>query len=108
MTDEEIKALSISINLMDLTEDKIAEAMPHIGACRYDAPCIIGTLIPVKYREGLEGRGILNMCSEGLIEMPREQWSLAHKLQSSFDGALGNKAYFDRCLQELHTYQEAH
>ena len=46
---------TITIDLTkDLTIDRIKEALPHMKACKYSAPCIIGSMIPVELRAALD------------------------------------------------------
>ena len=42
----------VKLDLNDLTQAHLDECRPHCGwGCTYDAPCIIGTLIPKDVRE---------------------------------------------------------
>ncbi len=77
---------AIPLDLRDLDDAKVAEAMPHIGECKYAAPCIIGTLIPVKDRRRLEGKAVRGLAESEAISFPSaDQVALAQRLQGAFD-----------------------
>lgn len=75
--------MTISINLDDLTQEHIDRCAPHIGECRYDAPCIIGTL---SEDLGPIASSIDVLVGMGRVSMPDEQREEAHALQCAFDG----------------------
>lgn len=84
--------MTIKINLLDLTEAHLKEALPHLGACHYASPCIIGTLIPVEHRERLDNHGefgspmINQLVKEGVVEFADErQARIAANMQTRFD-----------------------
>jgi hypothetical protein len=83
--------MMIKIDLKDLTQAHFDAALPHLGACRYASPCIIGTLIPEDQRADLDKKGehgnptVRELIREGLLELPDGQFNVAVRLQSAFD-----------------------
>lgn len=97
----------VKLDLRNLTQAHIDEALPKIGQCKYAAPCIIGTLMPEDVRErfdntdenglmaGLVGASgyqldqnpvIGELVSQDLVEFPDDrQRDLASELQMAFD-----------------------
>jgi len=94
----------IHIDLRDLTQAHVDEAMPHLGACHYASPCIIGTLIPKDRRAELDAftmkdgstgsPGISLLIERGVIVLPVEQYHQAETLQDEFDIADQDPARF--------------
>jgi len=96
---------AIKINLDDLTQEKLDEAMPHYGSCRYASPCIIGALIPEDMREPLDqgdisevfGRKSLDpqsaintLSKKKIVEFPSAaQTREAQRIQFAFDNGHG-------------------
>ena len=80
----------IHIDLRDLTPEKLAECKPHLGECRYSAPCVIGTLIPKDKRRRIDAAptvaSIGGLLSRGVVTMPEDQQKDATRLQFAFDG----------------------
>ena len=80
--------MAIKIDLCDLTEAHLEEALPHMGACSYASPCIIGTLMPKRKRKGFDcsgGISIEALLDEEQVSLPKGQAKLAIRLQSAFD-----------------------
>jgi hypothetical protein len=84
--------IKIKIDLNNLTRAHLDECVSHLGACQYDAPCIIGTLMSPADRRRLafEVAGTLEdeiaaLVSAGLITIPAEQLKDAKALQKAFD-----------------------
>lgn len=89
----------IKIDLRDLTQAHLDEAVPHMGKCSYASPCIIGSLIPVEHREAFDNRnrelkehGILSQPTVGILAHAKliefadpEQQDAAAELQEYFD-----------------------
>ena len=87
----------IKIDLRDLTDAHVEQALNRRGQCLYTAPCIIGTLIPEDQRERLDNFDlslervphmqpkIEELVAAGHIVMPEGQTELATKLQTAFD-----------------------
>jgi hypothetical protein len=104
--------MNIKLDLNDLTQERVDEATPHLGiGCTYAAPCIIGTLVPVKLRETLdEGElfcadepdvaitdsTVTTLALEGYFEFPEGQREEAQELQTAFDN--GNAVYLELLL----------
>lgn len=91
----------IKIDLRNLTQAHVDEALNHLGECLYSAPCIIGTLIPVKDRDRLDyapdygGGGILHLARDGHVEFPDDaQRDDAYEIQKAFD--IGSRDTFLR------------
>lgn len=84
----------INLDLRNLTQAHIDEALPHIGGCRYNDPCIIGTLIPVDQRKAFDTYGpegpssVENLIDVGQFRFPEgeQEWA-ASEIQEAFDGA---------------------
>lgn len=75
----------IKIDLRDLTPAHLEEAKPHMGRCRYDSPCIIGSLIPEEQRSDpaiIQHRGVQSI---GVFELELEQIPDLMKIQEYFD-----------------------
>ena len=82
--------MTISINLDDLTQEHIDRCAPFIGECEYDAPCIIGTLMPFEAADQIRARefddeSIDYLVKKGAVIIPAEQEVEAKALQSAFD-----------------------
>lgn len=85
----------IQIDLRNLTQNHLDACLPHLGACSYAAPCIIGTLIPEDQREHMDlARDpkagafltIDELVKQGLIQFPDAiQERAARRLQEAFD-----------------------
>ena len=77
----------IHIDLRDLTPEKLAECKPHMGTCRYSAPCVIGTLAPEAERVRMDTAGgtIGWLLDRGTVTMPEDQLDDACDLQRAFD-----------------------
>lgn len=77
----------IHIDLRDLTPEKLAESRPHMGSCRYSAPCILGTLMPEDERGRMDAAGgsIGVLLRWGIVTMPEDQQEDARRLQYAFD-----------------------
>lgn len=83
-----------------LTDEAIEAARPHVGACNYAAPCIIGAMVPPDHRRALDKVRDYD-CSPGpttvdtLVEMgvlgfaDSRQVELATMLQDTFDNGTG-------------------
>lgn len=84
----------IDLNLDNLTKEHVLEALPTMGCCRYDAPCIIGTLMTPEERACVahQGQGVLGLVYDGAATLPEEQYDEADRLQMVFDS--GNRAKF--------------
>ena len=82
----------IHIDLRDLTQAHVDEAMPHMGERRYRAPCIIGVLVPKRRRAALDSTGLVvsGLIAEGRVELPPRQMFAAIDLQRAFDNAQRN------------------
>ena len=93
----------IPLDLRDLDDAKVAEAMPHMGECKYAAPCIIGTLIPVEMRAGLDGYdppNIATLIQKGRFDFPDDaQRKLAFNLQAAFDSEIPSQ--FNTILAQI-------
>lgn len=94
------------LDLRDLDDEKIDEALPHMDICTYRAPCIIGTLMPEYLRDSCDEAdmgtpaGIDKLVSEGIISFPDEvQSDLASKLQGAFDNS--DRELFWECIGEI-------
>lgn len=78
------------IDLNDLTEDHLDACRPHLGVQAYNAPCIIGTLIPKEVREESgfpQGVGINSERIKQFLDFPPEQYDDLTELQNRFDSA---------------------
>lgn len=87
----------IEIDLRNLSEEHLAQCLPHMGKCRYAAPCIIGTLMPPGRRAEFDDPEVMErefgsfdttiglLLSCGAVVMPKDQWDLAEALQNAFD-----------------------
>lgn len=75
---------TIALDLRDLTAEKLEEAKPHMGKCRYHSPCIIGTLIPPDLRR-MRGIKQTHNLSVQPFTFPAEQVLDAFRLQEAFD-----------------------
>lgn len=80
----------MKIDLRNLTQDKVDEALPHVGSCSYEAPCIIGTLLPPEKRFVFDavggGMSIRSLELDGFVEfLDEQQRELACELQQAFD-----------------------
>ena len=88
----------IMLDLRNLTDEKVAEAMPHLGECFYSSPCIIGTLLSPEDRvrfdncngelgDGMEDQPMIGkLMKMGFVKFPDgRQALLARNLQASFD-----------------------
>jgi len=96
----------IKIDLRDLTDAHVAQALPHLGKCSYSAPCIIGTLLTQDARERFDKSSIIGLSSavgglieDGLLTLPDEQRVLATALQRAFDS--GKREAFDAQLAHV-------
>lgn len=83
---------SITLDLNDLTQANVDEAMPHMGACSYSSPCIIGSLMTPEQREtlaataGYDTTDINALVEEGVIAFADpDQLIHAMALQELFD-----------------------
>lgn len=83
-----------------------------LGACKYNAPCIIGSLMTVEERQKLVDENhnisrIMTLVEDGVIYFPRGQANLAYKLQRAFDDGdtnpLGYQKTYIEVLTELET-----
>jgi hypothetical protein len=84
----------IKINLADLTDEKIEEAIAAGRShCQYKAPCIIGTLMTcadrrVADRGGDNGTTIGELTDENIVAFPdKRQARAAISLQAKFDNS---------------------
>jgi hypothetical protein len=81
----------IKIDLNNLTQAHVDEAMPNMGECTYASPCIIGTLIPKGMRENLDRAyigqpNVSQLVDMGLIQFPNEEQAKdAREIQEAFD-----------------------
>ena len=82
----------IKIDLTELTQEHLDQCKPHMGACLYASPCIIGTLITERERSILDDiyeRGgeasIGTLNHRGHVTIPKDQIQDAVALQSAFD-----------------------
>lgn len=82
----------IKIDLRDLTEAHLEAAKPHVGSCRYSAPCIIGTLIPEGRRgeiddsdDHIPSSRVHPLWEQGSISIPEDQEDDATAIQERFD-----------------------
>ena len=82
----------ITIDLRtDLTDEVVAAALPHIGACLYSAPCIIGAMIPEDMRASLDhpsdgNTAITCHTARGRVRfLSGQQTRKAKRLQQAFD-----------------------
>lgn len=103
--------IAIKLDLRDLTQAHIDEAMPKIGSCTYQAPCIIGTLIPPEQRaeadeasDNWDGHigsdSVANLISRHILHFPtKQQEELAKELQKPFD--LADKRAFASAVKQL-------
>ena len=79
---------TIHIDLRNLTPEMLAEAKPRMGYNTYNAPCVIGVLVPKEERRKLDGRefsSVLRLSQEGLLSFPTNQLPHAVALQEAFD-----------------------
>ena len=77
--------MTIRIDLNDLTQAHVNECAPYLGKCSYDAPCIIGTLLPVEVRKEFGGMSIYSLIVGGWVSAPKEQENEIEELQGAFD-----------------------
>lgn len=91
----------IQLDLRDLTDAMIAEALPHSGACSYQAPCIIGTLMTLADRTRFDDGSptIEHLLETDRVEMPANQHELAVNLQNAFD--CDNLTGFDNLIAKI-------
>jgi hypothetical protein len=86
----------IKLDLNNLTDEMVNEALPHRGNCLYSDPCIIGAMMTPEQRKQIDddhvgGGNIANVCANGLVEFPNEhQLGLAVELQRAFDSRVSN------------------
>lgn len=80
----------IKIDLRDLTPEHLEECRPHLGACHYTAPCIIGTLMKPGERHDNPYIGIDCLLRSGRVHMPEDQQEDALKMQTAFDSSRWN------------------
>ena len=103
----------VKLDLRNLTQAHIDEAMPHLGQCLYSAPCIIGTLIPEHQREKFDNLNgeleyiddlpmISELVAQDLIEFPDDvQAGLAKTLQLAFDNKEYGQSRFAAAIEEV-------
>lgn len=84
--------MTIEIDLRNLTQEKLDEALPNMGACRYSAPCIIGVLMPPDARNSLDGHSdnspenVGALVKRSVICFAQDaQVRVADRLQQAFD-----------------------
>ena len=83
----------------DLTNEVIAEALPHSGGCRYSDPCVFGAMMPPAMREGLIGT-IKSLVRNKLVAFPNQkQEQQADRLQFLFDA--GRLREFHELVEEI-------
>lgn len=102
--------MAIKIDLCDLTEAHLEEALPHMGACKYASPCIIGTLMPKNKAASLDrdNTNIAALIAEGRVEMPEGQANLATRLQKAFDDRSPHfKRTFRSVVKAAHKLRES-
>ena len=85
----------IQIDLRNLTQAHVDAAMPHMGACSYTSPCIIGTLMTEEQRSEVEkfsdkewnqSGSVDNLVCYDLLQFASvEQHYAAQSLQDAFD-----------------------
>lgn len=89
----------VHIDLVNLDDAKLAEAMPHMSQCKYSAPCIIGTLFTPDQRhhfdilnvntgelDEVDTANLGSLLNKGYVTMPADQVTYAKDLQRAFDG----------------------
>lgn len=92
----------IHIDLRDLTDEMIEQALPHMGDCKYVSPCIIGTLLPPEKRIEFDSPnvpGIAFLIADKAVEFPDGQKDIACQLQSAFD--YKDREGFDILIAEI-------
>ncbi len=106
--------MPLKLDLRNLTDELVAQALPHLGQCFYSSPCIIGSLIPEDQRARLDNcngelgvrsmpqPGVGGLVAQGEIEFPEGQLSLASTLQVAFDNNKhGDRRRFLATLAEV-------
>ena len=95
----------IKLDLRNLTDEMIAEAAPFMGACSYQAPCIIGTLMTVAERFNTVGT-IGSLVWDKKIKFPsQDQVYLAERLQQAFD--IGAHDAYEAALNEVRALRDS-
>lgn len=93
--------MTIQLDLKNLTQEMVNEALPHMGTPRYDAPCLIGAMMAPGDRDlvsNLNNIGVL--VAHGVVQFPdAEQVVIAQALQEAFDAS--NRPEFER-LMDIH------
>lgn len=77
----------VHIDLRNLTQEHLAQCKRHMGACSYDAPCVIGALIPVG-RRGERWLDAETALKRGQFIAPADQHDDICAMQRSFDASL--------------------
>lgn len=96
--------MKFNLDLRNLTEDIIAEAMPHLGVYMYTAPCIIGAMVPAECRDEMIGLARWEPEEWTTVRFPEEQRELAGRLQLAFD--IANTKDLEACLAEVRALRE--
>ena len=110
----------IKLDLHNLTEEKIAEAMTNIGKCTYSSPCIIGALMTPEQRKlcdqampmefagmfwtptGAGVAGLDQLINRCIVSFPADQVDVAISLQDKFDTAdFDNGKRFNEVLSQV-------
>ena len=77
----------IQLNLDNLTQEMVDEALPNVGECSYSSPCLIGAMMTPQQRRYISkdsDYAAVGMCHE--IQFPnKDQASKAERIQVSFD-----------------------
>lgn len=89
----------VHIDLVNLDDAKLAEAMPNMSECKYSAPCIIGTLFTPEQRkhfdalnvntgelDNVDTANLHSLIVNGYVTIPHDQRDYAVSLQLAFDG----------------------
>lgn len=84
----------IQIYTARLTQAHLDEAFPHMGACRYTSPCIIGTLMTPEERTKVSD--VASICHLTKVEV--DDLAYAIRLQDAFDN--GEAAPFLQIVRE--------
>lgn len=78
----------IQLNLDNLTQAMVDQALPNMGDCNYSSPCLIGAMMTHEQRAYLSEKGSDN-CAVGQcdhIQFPDpEQARVATEIQRAFD-----------------------
>lgn len=104
-----MSTLPIKIDLRDLTPTHLEQCLPHIAACNYQAPCVIGTLLTPEQRltmdkaDPIQSDNVANLVAKGFMEFPEGQLELATSLQDFFDTDVEPEDFavmFDRIVRK--------